>query len=634
MVIVLELENIGGFVGRHKFELREGLSEVVAPNAMGKTSLVKALLAMYTPDTASVAELLNYDADEGYIKIEVGGELFVRRFKREGNKVIEVESKPVTADDRIRYTVLDPQLGEVVKRLVSEARPDVTDYLEKVFRLDDYRKRITELKLQIEDLEKEEEHLKKDVEELMKVDEKKKELESERTKLEEELEKVKKISIERVSEIEKRIAELNRRVGNIEERIRSIEKELIPTAEEKVGELRLELERLKRVIDEFYERHPEPDKHAESIKERIKKVEDLINTLKKELSEYIAGQDARIPVIKMALLAEAAKCPVCGTPVKKPKEFWSSRLKVAEEDVRKSKEAIIKNYNEKIKEASNEQMNLWKELEEFTKRYNEIREIETIKMPKYAAQLEDLTKDLEHYRKEVTELKNEREIIVKELESLKRELPDEERKAAEERTKREKKLGEIEQQIRNLEEIIAKKSESGKKLVEVSKRVEKLRRELKTTEEELYDTLTRMKDEFTRIASEVVRELGFTWLRSIRLVESEVHDKVTGELRKKFEAKVVRILPSGREVEQPLSTLSTSERLAVSLIAVLTGYKLKMFEEYKGLAPILADEALLAFDPHRFERVVEEIRKYAKYVVITKLVEPSEVPELTIVHKQ
>mgnify|MGYP000434884461 CR=1 FL=1 len=143
-----------------------------------------------------------------------------------------------------------------------------------------------------------------------------------------------------------------------------------------------------------------------------------------------------------------------------------------------------------------------------------------------------------------------------------------------------------------------------------------------------------MKDEFTRIALEVVGELGFTWLKSIRLVSSEVHDVATGEVRRGFEVKVVRALPSGREVEQSLSTLSTSERLAVSLIVVLTGYKLKMFEEYKGLAPILADEALLAFDPHRFERVIEMLKKYAKYVVVTKLAELNKAPKLTVVYKQ
>lgn len=633
MAIVLELENIGGFVGRRRFELKEGLSEVVAPNALGKTSLIKALSAMYAPDIAPAADLLNHDADEGYIKVEVDGNVFVRRFKREGGRVIEVESKPVAVDDRVKYVVLDLQLGEVVKRLVLEARPDVTDYLVKVFRLDDYEKRRAELRSQIESLEREGEYLKKDVEELPKVDKEKRVLEIERAKLEKELDMVRKVSVERVTEIQERIAKLERRLGEIKERVRAVEGELIPATEERARESQSEVERLKRVINEFYERYPEPDKHAESIKERIKKAEDLISTLKKELSDYIAGEDGRIPVIKLAMLTRAARCPICGKPIERPHEFWVSRLESVEEEVRKSKEQIIKNYDKKIKRASSEQASLWKELEEFTRKYNEVREMEAIKMPKYVTQLQDLTKDLERYRREMADLKSEREVIVKELEDLKKELSDEEREAADRRAEIERRLGEVEQRIRDLEEAIAKKSESGRRLTEVSKRVEELRKEQEKIVKELYDTLTNMKDTFAKIASEVVRELDFTWLKAIRLAESEVRDKVTGEVRKGFEVKVIRVLPSGREAEQPLSTLSTSERLAVSLIAVLTGYKLKMFEEYKGLAPILADEALLSLDPHRFERVAEELKKHAKYVVVTRLAEPDKVSALTITYK-
>jgi DNA repair exonuclease SbcCD ATPase subunit len=633
MVITVELENIGGFIGKHKFEFKEGLSEVIAPNAMGKTSLIKALLAMYIPNATSATELLNYDADEGYIKVEVGGKTFIRRFKRKGDKVIETESKPVTTDDRMKYIVLDSQLGEVVKRLVLETKPDITDYLVKVFRLEDYEKKRMELRSQIESLEKEREYLKRDIEELEKADEKRKVLEGEHAKLEKELEKVKGISVERVYEVERRIAELSRRLGEIDKRIEDLNEELIPTAEERKKELQLEVERLKIMINEFYESYREPDKYAENLKERIGQADNLINKLREELSGYISGQDARIPVIKMAMLTRATTCPICGTPVENPDEFWSSKLRATEEDVKRKKANIIRDYEERIARIDDERLNLWKELEEFQKKYNEIREIEAVKMPKYVTQLESFTKSLENYMKELIKLKNEKNDIVKELESLKKELSDEERKSAERRAEIERRLGEVEQQIRDLEEVIAEKSESGKKLIEINEKVEVLKKELKSMEEELYETLTEMKDEFAKIASKVIRELGFTWLKSIRLVSSEVRDAITGEVKRGFEVKVVRTLPSGKEIEQPLSTLSTSERLAVSLVTILTGYKLKIFKEYKGLAPILADEALLAFDPQRFEKIIEELKKYGKYVVITKLAEPDTTPKLTVVHK-
>jgi DNA repair exonuclease SbcCD ATPase subunit len=627
-VLVVELENIGGFIGRHRFEFREGLNEVIAPNAMGKTSLVKAIIAVYVPTAVSPEELLNYDANEGYIKLEVGEEQFVRRFRREGEKIVEVESKLVTGDDRIKYIVLDPQLGEVVKRLVLEMSPNITDYLSKVFRLDEYVNRIKNLESQIAQKERERENLRREEEDLKKIEEERRKLEEERARLARELDKLKKVSVERVRGIEDRIAELERRLGEIKSRIEDLEERLIPVTEERIKELQQEVERLRNVIREFYEHFREPDKYIEDIKERIKQVDESITKLKKELSEYLSGLDARVPVIKEALLSKASSCPICGAPIEKPEVFWSSRLQAVEEEVKKIKDRIIRDYEERIGRLSNERLNLWRELEEVTRKYNDIREMEVVKLPKYLSELTSATKTLESYRRELVSLKETRDNIVKDLESLKQQLSEEERRAAERRGDIERRLGEVEQRIKDLEEAIVKKSEAGRKLIKLEEEVKELMKELERTKEEYFSTLAKMKDEFVRIALEVIRELDFTWLKAIRLVEAP------SRAGRVFEIRVVRVLPSGREVEQPLNTLSTSERLAIALVAILTGYRLRIFEEYRGLAPIIADEALLAFDPYRFKKVLEELRRYSKYVIATRLAEPSEVSSLTVVHKQ
>jgi DNA repair exonuclease SbcCD ATPase subunit len=634
MVIVLELENIGGFAGKHRFEFREGLNEIIAPNATGKTSLIKALLAMYVPNITSAEEILNYDADEGYIKVEIDGKTFIRRFRREKGKVLEAESKPIVIDDRIKYLVLDVQLGEVVKNIVLEMKPDITNYLVRVFKLKDYEDKIAELRSRIQSKEREAEYLKKEVAELTEVDEERKRLEEERTKLEKELESIRGISIERARQIQDRIGELNRRLGEIEIRIKDIEERLLPAIEERTKELQLEIERLKKDISEFYERYREPDKYMNNIKEHIDRIDKFIDKLKRELSDLISGHDARISVIKMATLTKTTTCPVCGRSIElSPEEFWSSRLREVEDEVKKIKENLIKDYEERINKAQEERLKSWKELEEFTKKYNEIREIEIVRLPKYESELKNLTKEFENYKNEALRLRSEKNYVIKLLEDLEKELSEEERKAAEKRAEIEKRLGEIEQRIKDLEEVIAEKSDAGKKLTETIKEIEELKGELKRTEEELYTTLAMMKDEFTKISSEVIKELGFTWLKTIRLVSSEVRDK-TGEVKRVFEIKVIRILPSGKEIEQPLSTLSTSERLAVSLITILTGYRLKVLEEYEGKVPIIADEALLAFDPYRFAKVAEELKKYAKYIIITRLAEPNKVSQLTVLHRQ
>ena len=40
-----------------------------------------------------------------------------------------------------------------------------------------------------------------------------------------------------------------------------------------------------------------------------------------------------------------------------------------------------------------------------------------------------------------------------------------------------------------------------------------------------------------------------------------------------------------------------------------------------------------SFDSERFEKLVNKLRKYGKYVVITRLVEPEKTPTLTVIHR-
>ncbi len=621
MVIVLELENICGFVGRHRFEFREGLNEAIAPNAAGKTSLIKAILAMYAPDAIPAEDLLNLDASEGFIKLEIDGDVFVRRFRREKGRVIEVESKPITKDPKLRYIVLDAQLGEIVRRIVLETKADLTDYLTDVFRLNELQKKRSELLSEVEQLKAKIDYLRKQVVELRVYEEERRKLEEERRKSLEELEKLKDVFTERAQEIQTRISLLSRRLGEIESRLKDLREKLIPTTQDNLKTLQLEIDRLKKIISEFYGKYPDPDAYIENVKSLIVRIDKQIRKWQEELAEYKPRLNAKLLIIEDAMKSKASMCPVCGRPVENPEVFWSSRYDAES----KALESIIRDYEARIKGAEEERARLWSELDKVVKEYNEVKEIKSIKLPKYELEYSNLVKVLESYEREVKVLEDERERIVKEIESLRRRLSKEEQEAAERRFRLEMEIGRIEQQIKDLEEHIAKLSDAGKELAEAEQRLKQLQEELSRVEKEFYSTLTELKDEFARIANEVVRELGFGWIKAVRLV-SDAEGK-------RFEVKIVRVLPSGREVEQPLSTLSTSERLAIALVAILTGYRLRLLEEYRNVIPIIADEALLAFDPQRFEKILNELRKHAKYVIVTRLEEPSKAPTLKVVHK-
>lgn len=630
MVIVLELENIGGFTGKHRFEFKDGLNEVLAPNALGKTSLIKAILAMFAPSYIQPNQLLNIDAENGYIKIIINGKEFIRIFKREDNNVVEIESKPIIADDKLKYFVLDPHLGEVVRKIVINVNVDLTDYLIKTFKLDEYERRIEKLRHEVELLKAEEEHLTRQVEEIKAKDEERKSLEKEKETLIKELEEIRKAgasTIAEVRQIQKRVEELSKRLGEIETRIKDIGERLIPTLKNRRDELRFEIERLESTVMEFYNLHREPEKEIEGIKAKITKAEEHLTTLMREREEYLRGLDARIPVIRLAIKTKAHTCPICGQPVTKPEKFWYEREKLIEKEIEKIKEEIIKDYNERIKKANNAIKDLWEKLEQLQKRYNEIRELENIRISKLRQELIELDRVITRYEWELKRLKNDKDIILKELKELKKELEiklsKEELEIAKRREVIEKRLGEVEQRIKDLEEELSKSSKVGERLATVRRLLKEKQELLNKIEKELYEILTSISDEFSKLSSKVIRELGFTWLKAIRLFREN----------KKFTIKVIRVFPSGREYEQPLDTLSTSERMAVALIAVLVGFK-KIMEDYKGLIPILADEGLLAFDPARYEKVLKELSKYGRYIIVTKLAEPKKIPKLTIMYKK
>jgi len=102
----LELQNIGGFTGVHKFELKKGINRITAPNAKGKSSLLRGLQCLASDDESLFRDVLNDDSDSGYVKL---GDEYVRHLRRV-NGVVHADS----SED---YTFLDerPEWGNAEK---------------------------------------------------------------------------------------------------------------------------------------------------------------------------------------------------------------------------------------------------------------------------------------------------------------------------------------------------------------------------------------------------------------------------------------------------------------------------------------------------------------------------------------
>ncbi|MEM0304415.1 MAG: hypothetical protein QW685_05060, partial [Saccharolobus sp.] len=64
----IKVYNIGGITKEYSINLEKGVTTYEAPNAYGKTSLVRALVSLLT-SSIKAEDLLNVFADSGYVEV-------------------------------------------------------------------------------------------------------------------------------------------------------------------------------------------------------------------------------------------------------------------------------------------------------------------------------------------------------------------------------------------------------------------------------------------------------------------------------------------------------------------------------------------------------------------------------------
>jgi len=610
--VKLYLENIGGLVGEHVFKLSEGINEVVAPNAAGKTTLIKALLALLNPGDENVRPdvLLNQDADEGYVKLVLDGEEYYRVFRRQAGRVVEVESKPLARDERFSWLLLDPHMGKLVAKVIA-GEEDVTDFIDLSLELSKLRERVQQLGRKEEELRVKREELLEKSKDLAKLI---KEREETERKLEEKRREAKEIETERIKlkeETEKAISDLRRQIGTLQGRLDSYRKKSEETAE-RIKDIEAKIRALEEEVSAFYLEHPDPKAEIEVIDKEIDSIRSTIRSHEERLAELKKSN----PVLADAVLRKLPYCPVCGREVENPEEFWTRRATELDKAIREIVWSI-----EELSKRETELLNAKGAIE---RKWATIRNIEGVELPSLRNRLQLEKSNLEKLRKEMGEIESQIKVLEERIRELEARIPEEERKRIEELARKVAEVNALEEYLKGINERIRSLGDVGRELEAVEKELAEIAEKREKLEKDLYELRRGVVLEFREIANSIIRKLGFTWFKSIALDED----------RGRYLIRVVRVFPSGREDKQMLRQLSTSERMSIALITILTGYKLGILARYpQSKLIVLADEALLAFDPERFNRVVEELKNYGKYIVATKLAEPGKIPTLTIVHR-
>ena len=634
----LELQNIGGFTGVHKFELKKGINRITAPNAKGKSSLLRGLQCLASDDESLFRDVLNDDSDSGYVKL---GDEYVRHLRRVNDAVHANPSEDHTFFDENsewrdteKIAFFTPRSGFDVLRFVnsisgaeeieSDIRRKEAQLEEKKRELEEYIENLTtaqKLDAEVGTMRGEIEKLQGEVQELVGVIEKE-------------------IGTKDLTKVGKDIAAKKQEILDLDARLRSraAEVKLYQDQYEKAHALydRLdediadfEQKSDTESVEEFTERLHKHERKKKDLKTVKDMLDDLQGVVDKAYKVFSDSERAPLPEsVKdepllhkaSALLGEPGKCPVCLGDVdrntlderrKELKECATDFAKAirGEEEGMKVIKADIRELHDRIEginmkrrerdKAKRDSNDLLKELddrknlrdgvdEEIAEKAHELGILEQQYADAAKTVRTESREQLNKVREKIGGYENEIRNNQNEMDRLTREIPD-------------YTIGE------SLEDYANKKRLG---LDDLRIKIEELK---DGWEHEVFGAV----DLFNKNINDIYKEMGFTTFRDIKITKEITRGRLTS-----LDAVVEHA--SGKK--QSLSSLSKAEQLTLGLV-----FQISAKENYIPAFPFFViDDNMNTFDPDRSKSIMEYLSDKAEYVLVSRPVPPSEQGDLSI----
>jgi len=606
--LILELENIGGLKGIHKFEFIKGINVIKAPNAIGKTSLLRGLELLVLTDKelknkGYYMNLMTSLRDYARVKIENDFTL-ERRFRRigGGESLTCVEGNPLYRNSvRVSTICFAVPENELINKIL--AKEPIKEYIEKFSDVEYYKEAVEIINEIKKDLDRQHQLYRSDLIRLEQEEEILKEEESELKKLQEELASLPKIDLEKITKDE----ELREQLDRLEREKSVIEKE-IHDKRRKIEELVSEIQFLDSEIEILERRIKDIGKDEQKIMEEIHEADRKKREIEDEIEDITVDVDKIDDELKMVnknfQLAqkykegERAKCHACGRPLTlRELREWEEELKRAKrelEDKKRELERAREYYEDEIDKLERDRQELRATEKELKGKIN-------TRMSK--------EKTLNELKKEVTELEKKRDIVEENIEKLYRSI---DINLMELKRKRET----IEYQIKTIKTRMDARKSRIEDLRIKAKEAAKIAMEIEFTERFIRH-LTRRKEEilnavaktFETRALDIYNRLGFKDFEEIKIVPPDFR---------------IYIKRSGYDKNWPLEALSTSERITLAVILLIAAK-----EEYLPDFPFFVmDELVTSYDPEKFWILTYYIAQFTDYVLVTQLAERKEVGEI------
>ena len=590
----LVLENIGGLAGRHKYTLKEGLNLISAPNATGKSSIIRGLqaLIMDSKDLEHRSYFLNAFETSGRAELSWNSSRSVRRIVA-GNGRVTVGGDAIHSEEKkCSLFTLATEDNELLLRLKSgkslrNLLLEFSDY--RYFDLlKDYVQH--ELELTEEELGKHQDTLAK-LKSLYGEMKKKGEALARR---EEERGKLPEVSIDTITENKKLTMTLSSLDFDLSQLISEIAhihgetqrlKIRIENSEDQERRIRME-------VSQFEGEHPD-------IEGELEKLDHELSELKRTASET----QARAAVVSDSLDKTNSGlihymefdqdiCPTCGQHItpdllrERQKELEKEQREIRDESIhlRDRQNQIEKNYNTLSHYAIRVKSELRRKL------LSGIELIESDK--KKVASLEKKLNTKVAKRKKIVEKIRELEISV---DKKMRNTMNRRRVLDEEIARLDENIKTIKSEIENLGDVrsvldylIDEKSFLEHATDYISKKVEEVQ--------------GAVRDMFNDQIAQVYSLLEF----------DEVFDRIF--LDEDFDLRIVR-RRKGLTTEDSAASLSRGEKETAGLVLMLAGK-----QQYLPDFPFFIADETSFYDATRFRRMAEFITGLVDYTVVTNLV--------------
>lgn len=590
----LVLENIGGLAGRHEYTLKEGLNLISAPNAAGKTSIIRGLqaLIMDSQELERRRHFLNAFERSARAELSWNSSRSVRRITGSNGRV-SVGGDPIYPEEKkcTLFAVASDD-NELLSRLKS-GKPLRSLLLE----FSDYRYfELLENYLNRE-LERTRTELSEHHDTLAKLKSLYKDLQDKGKLLaqkEEEREKLSDVSIETLEENKKltmTLSSLDFELGELIPDIAHIHGE-IQRLKNRITSNETQERRLRAEVSQFEKEHPDIEKELEDLdrnlgdlkrkhtetESRIAVVDDSLEKTNSGLEHYMEyGQDV---------------CPTCGQTI--TPDLLRERQKKLEKEQREIRDLVA---------------DLKSTRERFERDYNSLSHyairVKSELRQKLMAAIESLVADR------------------KKIESLEKDL---DAKVAK-RKKLIQKVQELESSVdKNLRNMLNRRRALDEEIARLDENVKTIRTEIeslgdiRSVIDYLVDEKSFLEEALSYVSGRaeavkrVVRERFNQQIAQVySLMEfDEVFDRIY--LDDNFDLKIVR-RQKGTTTHDSVDSLSRGEKETAGLVLMLAGK-----QEYLLDFPLfLADETSF-YDATRFRRMVEFILTLVPYTVVTNLV--------------